>query len=214
MTEIEYTGINDVVVRNHSSRVIPLWVNGKPPFRLVVSPTELAFGGHTIGVPSEPMMVILTNDGFNPLPIVSVVLEGKNYSLTGTVPKVVPVGFSVSLGVVFTPEDFFESLGTLTVDLGDNGKHVIPLTGAGAWDHTKAVDSMIAGLWAFIKRTVRPALTNDGPILSLSSSAVVFREGVEVGEQSEIMTITISNTGNRDLEIGDLLITGDFEILP
>lgn len=210
----EYVGIEDIVVRNHSSRVIPLWVNGRPALMLTLDPKRLDFGGNTIGQPSEPMKLTITNIGFSDITFGTARMSNPEFELLVALPEVLKVNESLDLFVVYTPVDYVASTGVLYLDLGGGVVYEVELKGLGTWDHTKAVESMLLNLWGFIQRSVRPALVTPGPQVSLSNTSVQFADPVEVGAESPVITVTISNAGNEDLVIGDLLISGDYEIIP
>lgn len=213
MADTPYEGIEDVEVRNHSSRVIPLWVNGRPAYKLAISPSELDFGNGTVGITSQPMAIELTNRGFQHIDMQGISITGAEFKIISDLPTRLRIDESVLIQVVFTPITFSESVGTLHVDVGGGITYDIPLKGNGVWNHVAVVDRMLSGLWGFIQRSVQPALVDVGPQLSLSNTSLLFRDQVEVGQQSPIMTVVITNPGNRDLVLGDLLITGDFEIV-
>ena len=210
----EYVGIEDFVVRNHSSRVIPLWVNGRPALKLTLEPKGLDFGGNIVGLPSEPMKLTITNIGFADITFGTARMSNPEFELLVALPEVLKVNESLDLFVVYTPVDYVASTGVLYLDLGGGVVYEVELKGLGSWDHTQAVNTMLLNLWGFLQRSVRPALVTSGPQMSLSNTSVQFADPVEVGAESPEMTVTISNAGNKDLVIGDLLISGDYEIIP
>lgn len=200
--------------RDHSSRVVPLWVNGSPPHRLSLSDSTVSFGGRLINTPSEPMKLTLTNTGFNPLTFSEFQIDGDDFAIVSELPVKLPAGKSVDVYLTFTPSSYTAITGKLVIKTTRGLTYEVVLEGIGIWDHIAVVDLMLNGLWDFIKRAVRPALVSTGPQVSLSNTTVLFADLVEVGAESGVMTLTITNAGNRDLVISDLTISGDYEIIP
>ena len=198
---------------NHSSREIPLWQKGKPPYGLTIPKEQLFFGGMVLGLVKTNNLE-LTNTGIKPLQISSITLNGAGYVLPEELPKIIYPGKSVILPVSFQPMSYGLLAAILKVDAGIGGTYQFRLLGQGIWDHVSAVTDMLDGLWEFLQRSVQPAIVSTGPALSLSNTSVEFTTDVTVGSQSDIMTYTISNAGNQPLIIDNLSISGDFEIVP
>ena len=198
---------------NHSSREIPLWQKGKPPYGLTIPKEQLFFGGLVLGM-SKTNNLELINTGIKPLEISSITLNGAGFRLPTDLPKIIYPGKSVILPVSFQPMSYGLLAAILKVDAGIGGTYQFRLLGQGVWDHVAAVTDMLDGLWEFLQRSVQPAIVSTGPALSLSNTSVEFTTDVTVDSQSDIMTYTISNAGNQPLIIDNLSISGDFEIVP
>ena len=198
---------------NHSSREIPLWQKGKPPYGLTIPKEQLFFGGMFLGLVKTNNLE-LTNTGIKPLQISSITLNGAGYVLPEELPKIIYPGKSVILPVSFQPMSYGLLAAILKVDAGIGGTYQFRLLGQGVWDHVGAVTDMLNNLWEFLQRSVQPAIVSTGPALSLSNTSVEFTTDVTVDSQSDIVTYTISNAGNRPLIIDNLSISGDFEIVP
>ena len=198
---------------NHSSREIPLWQKGKPPYGLTIPEELLYFGGIVLGM-VKVKQVELINIGIKPLYISEITLNGAGYSMPADYPKIIYPNTSVILPITFQPTDYGLSAAILRIDAGIGGVYQFRLLGQGIWDHVTAVTDMLDGLWEFLQRSVQPAIVSTGPALSLSNTSVEFTTDVTVDSQSDIITYTISNAGNQPLIIDDLSISGDFEIVP
>ena len=198
---------------NHSSREIPLWQKGKPPYGLTIPKEQLFFGGMVLGLVKTNNLE-LANTGIKPLQISSITLNGAGYVLPEELPKIIYPGKSVILPVSFQPMSYGLLAAILKVDAGIGGTYQFRLLGQGVWDHVGAVTDMLNNLWGFLQRSVQPAIVDSGPSLSLSNTSVEFTTDVTVDSQSDIITYTISNAGNQPLIIDDLSISGDFEIVP
>ena len=197
---------------NHSSREIPLWQKGKPPYGLTIPKEQLYFGGLVLGL-SKTNNLELTNTGIKPLEIRSITLNGAGFSLPEDLPTIVYPDRSAILPVTLQPQSYGMLAAILRVDAGIGGTYQFHLLGQGVWDHVNAVTDMLNNLWGFLQRSVQPAIVSSGPALSLSNTSVDFIE-VDVDSSSSIHTYTISNAGNQPLIIDDISISGDFEIVP
>ena len=198
---------------NHSSREIPLWQKGKPPYSLTVLKEQLYFGGTVLGR-SKTNNLELINTGIKPLQINGITVNGAGYILPQDLPTVIYPGKSVVLPVRFRPMSYGILVATLQVDAGMGGIHKFRLLGQGAWDHVNVVTGMLNNLWGFLQRSVQPAITTNGPILSVSNTSIEFVGTINVGETSDIRTLIISNAGNEPLIIDNLSVSGEFEIVP
>ena len=197
---------------NHSSREIPLWQKGKPPYGLTIPKEQLFFGSVVFGLVKTNNLE-LTNTGIKPLQIRSITLNGAGYVLPEELPKIIYPGKSVILPVSFQPNSYGLLAAILKVDAGIGGTYQFRLLGQGVWDHVGAVTDMLNSLWGFLQRSVQPAIVDSGPSLSLSNTSVDFTE-VNVDSSSNIFIYTITNAGNQPLIIDDISISGDFEIVP
>lgn len=162
------------------------------------SPPSFAFGSVNVGTPSSPQTVTLTNTGNQTLTISSVTVDPSvgtpaDFSLSGsstclTAGSLAPSG-SCSIIVTFTPST--QGSESAQIDVADNAPgspQLVPMSGTGT----------AAGV-------------------SLSPSAVPFGNQ-SVGTTSAAQQVTLTNTGNINLVISALSLTGantsDFQILP
>lgn len=199
--------------RDHSSRVVPLWVNGSPPLEMSLSEHTLAFGGRLVGTPSEPMVLIITNTGFKPLNIESILIDGDAFSIADFVPRVLEANKILAVPVIYRPPVFGVNYGTLVITTKEGITKQVRLLGAGIWDYVNAVNASIEKLWGFLQRATRPALTTNGPIIDLSNTGVEFKDEVPVGDDSVEFVYVISNAGNQPLIVDNFHVTGDFELV-
>lgn len=198
---------------NHSSRVIPEWIDGRPQFKLDVSPDPVTFGPVTVDEMSANFVVKVTNGGFDVLTILGIAVDAP-YLLGSQPPRKILPGQTIDLLIRVNPSDYGLIMGNLLITTSEIGTKKTVMLAQGVWDHVEHAKGMLNGLWEFIKRSVRPPLVADGPEISLNQPALLFKDPVIVGTGSQIMTTTISNVGNQTLTLSDPVVLGDFEIVP
>lgn len=199
---------------NHSSRV---FVNS---LGISVLPTLLTFPSITVNQESEEQSSVVRNSGIRDLTISDISKSGQ-FDFTSDCPEVLGPGESCTINVKFVPTIVGAAAGSITVRT-NGGTRQIRLLGnaladSGNWDHIADIDGMLNSLWGFLQRSVRPALKGEvvsGPSLSVPTTSVVFASQVDVGEESEIYTLVLTNTGDAELVLTDPIVDGDFEIVP
>lgn len=196
---------------NHSSRVIPEWLDGKRELDLIAIPPELSFGQVPAGQMSEALKVIVKNNGLRRLKVMSVMKTGADFYMTGDIPYALDPNESFELSIIFIPSSSGLREGQITI-VTQAGQKIIGLTGQSVWDHEEEVNVMLDGLWEFIQRSVLPALTTTGPILSLANTSIEFPYPIPQGEVSEVIDLAINNVGTQALVIDNITISGDFEL--
>ena len=98
---------------------------------VTLSPTSLNFGNQSVGVPSSPQTVTLTNNQSVSLAITSVTTSG-DYSQTNTCGTSLGANASCTISVTFNPTTTGTRTGTLTVnDNGPGNPQTASLTGVG-----------------------------------------------------------------------------------
>lgn len=199
--------------RDHTSRVVPLWVNGRPPFDLSVSEHTLAFGGQLVNSPSSPLVLILTNTGFKSLFLETITIEGSEFTMADFTARELEPNKIYAIPVTYTPTEFGTDSGVLRITTTEGITKQVRLIGTGIWDYIDQVGNAIERLWAFLQRATRPALTTDGPIIDLSNTAVEFSTELPVGSDSEVFDYVISNAGNETLYIDNIQVSGEFELV-
>lgn len=199
---------------NHSSRV---FLNS---LGISVLPTLLTFPSITVNQESEEQSSVVRNSGIRDLTISDISKSGQ-FDFTSDCPEVLGPGESCTINVKFVPTIVGAAAGSITVRT-NGGTRQIRLLGnaladSGNWDHIADIDGMLNSLWGFLQRSVRPALKGEvesGPSLSVPTTSVVFASQVDVGEESEIYTLVLTNTGDAELVLTDPIVDGDFEIVP
>jgi len=162
-----------------------------------VLPSTLAFGNQSVGSPSAPQSVTVTDTGANPIAVSSITTSA-DFSETddcGTAsqaatrkrspwaqrPASVAGTESCTINVTFTPTAAGTRSGTLTInDDAQGNPHTVALSGTG-----------MAG------------------VANLSASSLTFT-AQEVGSTSSPQTITVTNPGNGALTFTSIQATGDF----
>lgn len=150
-------------------------------------PGPLDFGSSTVGAPSAPQVVIVSNTGNAPLAFSGPFALTGDFSLSsttcGSTLQAPPNPQSACAAtLVFTPAAAGTRNGSFSV-VSDSGNAVLNLTGQG---------------------TALPV-----PAISLSTSALFF-PGQTVGTTSPAQPVTISNAGTAPLAISGVTATGDF----
>jgi hypothetical protein len=98
---------------------------------VTLSPTSLNFGNQTVGQPSAPQAVTLSNNQSVSLSITSITTSG-DYSQTNNCGSSLPANSSCTINVVFTPTTTGTRTGTLSVtDNGPGSPQTASLTGVG-----------------------------------------------------------------------------------
>lgn len=213
------TPADEIRLLNHSSRVIPLWVNGHPPYGVVATPASLDFSSTTVGT-SSTQTVTITNTGFYSIsPGTLSFTNPTEYLCTATVPLSLAPDESFDISVTYTPINEGEGNSVLTLVLSNGLADLeIALTGSLGWDLTANVDAMLDAHWDFIQRSVQPHIAGGTlpvatPQVSLSTQSIVFGTTIVVGDESDAMSLVITNTGTADLVIDNLAVSGDFELV-
>jgi Abnormal spindle-like microcephaly-assoc'd, ASPM-SPD-2-Hydin len=160
---------------------------------VTLSPTSLSFSSQPTGTTSAGQPVTLTNSGTAPLTISSVGMTGSNatdFGQTNTCPlgpSTLAVNGTCTITVTFSPT----ATGTRTasVSIADNAggsPQSIALSGTG---------------------------TTPAPVVSLNPTSLAFGTQ-QTGTTSAAQTITVTNSGNADLTISSIGLsggnTGDF----
>lgn len=150
-----------------------------------LTPVSLAFGNQNVGTKSTAQNATLTNIGTTPLAITKIGVTGTNaiqFSETNNCGSSLAAGASCAIAVTFAP---------------------------------KKGGSLAATLYVVYKGTASPqtvALTGTGitpPTVSLLPSSLQFATQL-VGTKSPPQVATLANTGDQDVMISNIAITGAF----
>ncbi len=162
-----------------SPHVVSLTGEGTAAPIVLLSPTALNFGSQAINVTSQPQTVTLTNDGNATLNIASIVATG-DFAQTNDCGPSLAASANCAISVTFTPtvEGVIAGQVTVTSD-APNSPHVVTLSGTG---------------------------TQAQPAISLSRTLIDFGSRL-VGTASDSETVTITNTGNADLNVSSVEFT-------
>ncbi len=157
--------------------------NGNPPTGISVTPNPLDFHSQTVGVSSSPMQIIVTN-GNSTSAGISLSLAGVNsseFSVKSARSFSVAAGGSGSISVVFTPQATGARSALIIVgdDTGGPG-HYVTLQGTGG---------------------------TSLPAVQLVPAPLAFGDQA-VGASSTPRALTVTNTGNANLQITGVAIGG------
>jgi hypothetical protein len=152
--------------------------------QVVVLPTSLSFSNQVEGTTSASQAVTLTNNQSSALGITSVTFSGTNasdFAETDNCDGSLSAGASCSINVTFTPATLGSRTGNLNIAINISGTSLtVPLSGTGV---------------------------TATRIVSLSTSSLIFTNQM-VGSTSPAQGITLTNTGNSNLTISGLAISG------
>jgi hypothetical protein len=156
---------------------------------LILSPYAISISGVSVDRTSDPQTVTLVNTNLQPVHITGILITG-NFSQTNDCPsRSIGLSYNEScmIQVTFKPETEGASSGTLTV-----------------------TDDLPGG-------TLTAALVGSGtvgtPAVAISRTSLSFPEQSQ-GVVSSPQTVTVSNSGEKDLLISALEVNGDFTITP
>ncbi len=156
---------------------------GSTPAALSLTPAQLTFPDTTIGSPSPPQTVILSNTGGLPAALQTPTLTG-DYALGANGCGLsLAANSSCSISISFRPTSTGARPGTLTIPSTAAGQSTVPLSGTG----------------------VVPAT------IILTPTQLTFASTI-VGAASPVQNITISNTGAAPATLSTPTVTGDFAI--
>jgi len=145
-----------------------------------LSSTSLSFGGQTVGTPSLQQTVTLSNVGFAPLTITSILAFGDFFQFNNCFPGVASQANCV-INVIFLPTAVGTRTGTITItDNAPGSPHVISLSGTG---------------------------TLPAPIQALSVSAHTLSFSTPLGTVSPPQRIILSNIGSADVIVSGPILT-------
>lgn len=183
----ESAALNFVDNASTSPQTVALSGTGVTAPAVTLSPSGLAFSSQPAGTTSAAQAVSVMNRGGSPLSVTNVTVSA-GFSETNTCGLSVAAGGSCMINVVFAPTTVGSFAGTLSVaDNAPKSPQTASLTGTGT-----------------------------GPVASVSPASVVF-SGQIIGKASGAETTTVSNTGNADLTISSVTISGvnagDFAIV-
>jgi uncharacterized repeat protein (TIGR03803 family) len=183
----ESAALNFADNASSSPQTVGLLGTGVTAPLVTLSPSGLVFSPQAVGTTSAAQAVSLTNRGGSPLSITSITVSA-GFSETNTCGLSVATGGSCTINVVFAPTTVGSLIGTLSVsDNAPNSPQTASLTGSGA-----------------------------GPVASVSPASIVFSSQI-IGKTSIAEMTTVANTGDADLTIFSVAIsganTGDFAIV-
>jgi hypothetical protein len=145
-----------------------------------MSPASLLYANQAIGVTSQPQSALLRNMGSSPLSISSITATG-DFAETDTCGTSVSAASSCTASVTFTPTGVGTRSGSILIqDNALGSPHAINLSGTGS-----------------------------GAVAALSPASLVFSLQ-QIGTSSAAQAVTLTNNGNAALNVGSILITGDF----
>jgi hypothetical protein len=147
---------------------------------VALSPASLQYVIQAVGSSSQPQTVLLRNMGSSQLSISSITTTG-DFAETDSCQTGVPAASSCAFSVTFTPTAVGSRSGSILIqDDAAGSPHVINLSGSGS-----------------------------GAVAALNPASLIF-SAQTVGTSSAAQTVTLANTGNATLNLGNIQIAGDF----
>ncbi|MCI0355070.1 MAG: choice-of-anchor D domain-containing protein, partial [Acidobacteria bacterium] len=167
-----------------SPHTVDLTGLGVNPPAVSLSPASLNFGDQVVGTTSVAQPLTLTNSGGSTLTISSITASG-DFARTSTCGSSLGAGGSCSISVTFAPTAAGTRSGQISVSSDAAGSpHTVDLAGSGS-------------------------SPPDAPAVDLSPASLNFGDQV-LGETSAIQTVTLTNAGGADLNLGSIAAGGDF----
>ena len=143
-----------------------------------LAPTSLSFGNENVGKKSAPQTATLSNTGNGTLTISSIMASG-DFTDTNTCGSTVLAGASCMITVTFTPTMEGARSGSITVtDNANPSMQTVSLMGTGV-----------------------------ATLATLSPTSLAFGNQ-KVGTMSKPKNVTLTNTGNANLKITSISISG------
>ena len=158
-------------------------MSGNQKAMLTLTPDSIGFGNIAVGTTSTVQVIAITNISDTPLKLGTISLSGNDkasFFMSNTCPKNVMAGASCTILVSFEPH----RLGNATASITIRGSST-----------TNATETI-------------PIIGTGTSALSISSSSFQFGE-VPVGTNSDTLTITLTNSGNRPLQSVTVLLSGN-----
>jgi hypothetical protein len=158
--------------------------------QLTLAPSALNFGNVVVGQ-SQVINITLTNSGNTALNLSSHTLSGAGFHTSGILyPMTVGAGVTIPLSVIFVPTTTGNSSGTVQFfTTGPNGTVTLTLNGTGV-----------------AAAPTPPPPTPSAGQLTLAPSALNF--GNVVVGQSQVINITLTNSGNTALNLSSHTLSG------
>ncbi len=165
---------------NGSPQVISLTGAGATALHII--PTSLTFGPQSVGTPSAPQSVDLSNQGAPSITINSINVSGDFQVVSNSCPNPIPLWFACPVLVDFVPTQTGSRTGTLTIMSSDSSTpYLVELSGTGA---------------------IMPEVTLTPGSLSFGTQ--------QAGSTSPPQTVTLANTGSATLTITGMAMSGDY----
>lgn len=145
-----------------------------------LSPDSLSYSAQALGSTSQPQTVLLRNMGSAPLSISLSAISG-DFAETDNCGTGVPAAGNCTLSVTFTPTTAGTRTGSILIqDDAAGSPHVINVSGDGS-----------------------------APLVSLTPASLPFASQT-LGSSSAAQSVTLTNSGNATLTVGNIQISGDF----
>lgn len=169
---------------DRSSRQILDFPGDQRPLDMSLAPSSISFGEWKANEISTPHTAVLTNIGYEDLPLLDIRVSGE-WTITTDCPEILKPGDTCSITAYFTPQSPGLKTGTIYVDTGDAaGSEAVQLIGNG---------QLLPGL------------------LTVVPSFLTFNN-VPVNTDSEIQEVILRNIGETTAPLLDLQVDGPFEM--
>jgi hypothetical protein len=176
--QVQVTACSTIDTSKCGQSAVTLAISVAPLISL--SSTSLTFPDQSVGVPSVPQTVVLTNIGSAPLSITNMQPIG-DFAVTNTCGGSVPAGAHCNINITFTPTATGPRAGTVNIISNDpNGAQAIGLSGNGT-----------------------------RPNAALSATSLSFADQI-VGASSAAQTVTLTNNGPGTLAPPIISTSSDF----
>ena len=126
-----YVPIEDITpARLHSTRVVPLWVDGSPAYDYALSDKKLVFGKRPVNSESG-LYLKINNTGYMSIKVEAVYsLYTNTFQIEEEFPRTVKPGQSMDIWVMFKPNESGSFEDDLIVEVAQFEPQTVPLVGS------------------------------------------------------------------------------------
>lgn len=176
---------------DRSSRRVRDFPSGKPRFKGVIGPSELNFGSIPKDALSPVQIGIITNTGYDNLPITAITVVG-DYTITSDCPSSLAPGESCHVSITFNPKREGMITGGVYLDTGNaQGTEFIKLRGSGTPSETN------------------PGGGTNTPHADFSPENLSFGQ-VEISSLSAPRQVILTNSGTARLTIANIVAPAQY----
>lgn len=198
--------------QNHSSRLI----NDTLPYAITFSPVSKNYYINASDDKDVLETFSVKNVGNNIIIITGYVIDS-NFKLVSDIPYLLFPEETAEITIEYTPKvvgSIFGNFYFKSAEAISGNSLLLYGTAVELWDHVSQVDDMLNALWVFLQGSVQDPLLSTEPFLNLNSVNYGFPVQQTINTTSGILTIPLNNSGTSELIIDNLVITGDFRIVP
>jgi hypothetical protein len=200
--------------RDASSRVIHDMHRDEYPYDADVTPSKMTFGTLMVDELSTSQTGTVRNTGYRPLNIVDITPVGA-FIVSHNAPATLEPDETFELNVTFKPKNVGLNTGGVYIDTGDaRGKEFIEFIGYGATNSPEPQAETLSILDGVIDES-DPDPDPEPQVMAAS----ITPESLDFGDievnlvDSEVLAVTLENSGNVSFVIDSVTVTGVFTLV-